>query len=149
MLPEAIELENLDLTAPPEVRPEQANGINVEFVGAVGPSHIAMRVHERGVGETRSCGTGAAAAALSDPSGPVKRTSRRGGSTYPAARSPSRRSRATVELTALPCSWPTERSASDALRKTGSRPSVLLRLSFSRHLREQFAISRPHEDEIP
>ena len=39
-------------------------GINVEFVRAVGPAHIAMRVHERGVGETRSCGTGAAAAAL-------------------------------------------------------------------------------------
>ena len=30
----------------------------------IGPGHIAMRVHERGVGETRSCGTGAAAAAL-------------------------------------------------------------------------------------
>ncbi|MDV3221098.1 diaminopimelate epimerase [Intrasporangium sp.] len=64
MLPEGIELENLDLTAPPEVQPEQPAGINVEFVKAIGPAHIAMRVHERGVGETRSCGTGAAAAAL-------------------------------------------------------------------------------------
>lgn len=64
MLPEGIELEHLDLTAAPEVQPEQPEGVNVEFVRAVGPGHIAMRVHERGVGETRSCGTGAAAAAL-------------------------------------------------------------------------------------
>ena len=48
----------------PELHPEPADGANVEFVRAVGPGHIAMRVHERGVGETRSCGTGAAAAAL-------------------------------------------------------------------------------------
>ncbi|GAA1970666.1 diaminopimelate epimerase [Terrabacter lapilli] len=64
MLPEGIELEHLDLTAAPEVQPDQPEGVNVEFVRAVGPGHIAMRVHERGVGETRSCGTGAAAAAL-------------------------------------------------------------------------------------
>ncbi len=64
MLPEGIELDQLDLTAAPEVHPEQPEGVNVEFVKAVGPGHIAMRVHERGVGETRSCGTGAAAAAL-------------------------------------------------------------------------------------
>ncbi|ADD44214.1 diaminopimelate epimerase [Stackebrandtia nassauensis] len=37
-------------------------GVNVEFI--TGPAnHITMRVHERGVGETRSCGTGAVAAA--------------------------------------------------------------------------------------
>jgi diaminopimelate epimerase len=36
-------------------------GVNVEFVVPVGPRHVAMRVHERGVGETRSCGTGAGA----------------------------------------------------------------------------------------
>ena len=38
--------------------------LNVEYVEDLGPTAIAMRVHERGVGETRSCGTGAAAAAL-------------------------------------------------------------------------------------
>ena len=36
-------------------------GVNVEFVVSRGPRHVALRVHERGVGETRSCGTGAAA----------------------------------------------------------------------------------------
>ena len=37
------------------------DGVNVEFVLRVGERHVAMRVHERGVGETRSCGTGAGA----------------------------------------------------------------------------------------
>ena len=37
-------------------------GVNVEFVVRRGARHIAMRVHERGSGETRSCGTGAGAA---------------------------------------------------------------------------------------
>ncbi len=64
MLPEEIPLEGLDLTEAPEIHPDPADGANVEFVRAVGPGHIEMRVHERGVGETRSCGTGAAAAAL-------------------------------------------------------------------------------------
>jgi len=45
-------------------------GVNVEFVVRRGPQHVAMRVHERGSGETRSCGTGACAvmvtAALAD-----------------------------------------------------------------------------------
>lgn len=36
-------------------------GVNVEFVVRRGPRHVAMRVHERGSGETRSCGTGACA----------------------------------------------------------------------------------------
>ncbi len=43
----------------PELYPE---GVNVEFVVRRGPRHLAMRVHERGSGETRSCGTGACAA---------------------------------------------------------------------------------------
>ena len=36
-------------------------GVNIEFVVRRGPHHVAMRVHERGSGETRSCGTGACA----------------------------------------------------------------------------------------
>ena len=36
-------------------------GVNVEFVVRRGERHLAMRVHERGSGETRSCGTGACA----------------------------------------------------------------------------------------
>jgi diaminopimelate epimerase len=38
-----------------------ADGVNVEFAADVAPHHLVMRVHERGVGETRSCGTGACA----------------------------------------------------------------------------------------
>jgi diaminopimelate epimerase len=64
MLPEGIDLAGLDLTVAPEIQPEPADGANVEFVRPIGPGHIEMRVHARGVGETRSCGTGAAAAAL-------------------------------------------------------------------------------------
>ena len=44
--------------------PAFSDGVNVEFVVHRSPAHIALRVHERGVGETRSCGTGAAAAAV-------------------------------------------------------------------------------------
>ncbi len=47
------------------------DGVNIEFVVRRGPDHIAMRVHERGVGETRSCGTGSCAAAIATaPDGP-------------------------------------------------------------------------------
>ncbi|MEV5185384.1 diaminopimelate epimerase [Streptomyces werraensis] len=50
----------------PSFAPEAAypDGVNVEFVVDRGPRHVAMRVHERGVGETRSCGTGACAVAV-------------------------------------------------------------------------------------
>jgi diaminopimelate epimerase len=64
ILPPEMDLDGLDLTEPPAVSPTPEHGTNVELVRAIGPGHIAMRVHERGVGETRSCGTGAAAAAL-------------------------------------------------------------------------------------
>jgi diaminopimelate epimerase len=40
------------------------DGVNIEFVVARAPHHVAMRVHERGSGETRSCGTGACAVAV-------------------------------------------------------------------------------------
>jgi diaminopimelate epimerase len=49
----------------PRVDPPGAfpDGVNYEFVLGRGPRRIAMRVHERGVGETPSCGTGICAAA--------------------------------------------------------------------------------------
>ncbi|MEV8118120.1 diaminopimelate epimerase [Streptomyces xiamenensis] len=51
------------LLSPPQVRPAEVypHGTNVEFVVDRGPRHVALRVHERGSGETRSCGTGACA----------------------------------------------------------------------------------------
>ena len=63
-LPPQVDLDTLDLTRAPRVRPEPEHGTNVEVVRPMGPGHVAMRVHERGVGETRSCGTGACAAAI-------------------------------------------------------------------------------------
>ncbi|WP_274919431.1 diaminopimelate epimerase [Streptomyces sp. WZ-12] len=53
-----------DLRTPPTVTPADAYpaGVTVEFVAVRGPQHLAVRVHERGVGETRACGTGACAA---------------------------------------------------------------------------------------
>ena len=50
------------LLAPPALDPVGA--ANVEFVQTVAPGHLRMRVHERGSGETQSCGTGACAAAV-------------------------------------------------------------------------------------
>lgn len=62
------ELAGLDLHRAPSLDPVPADGANVEFVvpGAIGDGvgSIRMRVHERGVGETLSCGTGAVAAAM-------------------------------------------------------------------------------------
>ncbi|TAL46297.1 MAG: diaminopimelate epimerase [Salinibacterium sp.] len=64
------ELDAADLGAAPVIDPAPEHGANVEFVVAAEPlvkdgvGHIRMRVHERGSGETLSCGTGAVAAAL-------------------------------------------------------------------------------------
>ena len=62
------------LDAPVHDEGEYPHGVNVEFVVRRGDAHVAMRVHERGSGETRSCGTGACAvmvaAALADGVGP-------------------------------------------------------------------------------
>ena len=63
-LPESVDLNRLDLSRAPVVNPTPPQGTNVEFVRPHGLGHISMRVYERGVGETRSCGTGACAAAL-------------------------------------------------------------------------------------
>lgn len=76
-------VESLDDAGPLLEAPEHdpttyPDGVNVEFVVRRGERHVAMRVHERGSGETRSCGTGACAvmvaAAVADGLGP--------GSTY-------------------------------------------------------------------
>ena len=69
-LAELSELAGTNLTAPPSVQPEPEHGTNVEFVVPAEPlvedgvGLVTMRVHERGVGETLSCGTGACAAAV-------------------------------------------------------------------------------------
>jgi diaminopimelate epimerase len=60
-------VEDLDDAGPLLDPPEHdaatyPDGVNVEFVVRRGARHLAMRVHERGSGETRSCGTGACAA---------------------------------------------------------------------------------------
>lgn len=63
-VPTVAELDALDLTRPPLVEPAGPLGQNVEFVVRRGPRWLQMRVHERGVGETRSCGTGICAAVV-------------------------------------------------------------------------------------
>lgn len=54
-----------DLIVAPTYSPREAfpDGVNIEFVERLADDHIRMRVHERGVGETQSCGTGACAVA--------------------------------------------------------------------------------------
>jgi diaminopimelate epimerase len=64
------ELAGLELDYVPELDPRLPAGANVEFVVPGEPlvrdgiGHVRMRVFERGVGETLSCGTGVAATAL-------------------------------------------------------------------------------------
>ena len=55
-----------DLKVAPVVTPAEdyPEGVNVEFVELVDEREVKMRVFERGVGETRSCGTGTCAVAL-------------------------------------------------------------------------------------
>ncbi len=59
------DLDQLQLQAPPRWDPSEEfpDGVNLEFVRQLGAHHIGMRVYERGVGETHSCGTGTVAAA--------------------------------------------------------------------------------------
>jgi diaminopimelate epimerase len=46
-----------------ETDPRFPHRTNVEFIAVTGPDELAMRVWERGVGETLSCGTGVCASA--------------------------------------------------------------------------------------
>jgi diaminopimelate epimerase len=57
-------LGSLDIA--PTVSPSSSypEGVNVEFVEITAPFEAKMRVHERGSGETQSCGTGTCAVAL-------------------------------------------------------------------------------------
>jgi diaminopimelate epimerase len=59
------ELAALDVAAPVSFdRTQFPEGVNVEVLTAQHNGAVSMRVHERGVGETRSCGTGTVAAAV-------------------------------------------------------------------------------------
>ena len=55
------DLKNAPLVTPEDSYPE---GVNVEFVEFGSDRDLKMRVFERGVGETKSCGTGTCAVAL-------------------------------------------------------------------------------------
>ncbi|WP_022910009.1 diaminopimelate epimerase [Aestuariimicrobium kwangyangense] len=73
LLDEGTDLAGLPVQQQPRWQPSEAfpEGANVEFVVPTGERSIALRVHERGSGETLSCGTGvvAAAAAFARASG--------------------------------------------------------------------------------
>jgi diaminopimelate epimerase len=58
-------LAELDVAAPVSFDHDQfPDGVNVEILTVPVDGVVRMRVHERGVGETRSCGTGTVAAAV-------------------------------------------------------------------------------------
>ncbi|QGQ19621.1 diaminopimelate epimerase [Cellulomonas sp. JZ18] len=72
VLADVDDLARVELVHAPDVTPVPAQGTNVELVVPLGEEtlddgtvagRVRMRVHERGVGETQSCGTGAVAAA--------------------------------------------------------------------------------------
>lgn len=59
------ELAGLDVAAPVTFDHAQfPEGVNIEVLTAPADGAVRMRVHERGVGETRSCGTGTVAATV-------------------------------------------------------------------------------------
>ncbi|MGI9316321.1 MAG: diaminopimelate epimerase [bacterium] len=65
-----IEVENVDTAEVATLGPEVENHqrfparVNAGFMQVMSPRHIRLRVHERGVGETLGCGSGACAAVV-------------------------------------------------------------------------------------
>lgn len=79
VLDDLDQLAALDLTRQPSFDAEvYPTGVNIEFIVPNSAHDLRMRVHERGVGETMSCGTGVVAAAaaqlarLGQPTGEVQ-----------------------------------------------------------------------------
>ncbi|WIY83650.1 diaminopimelate epimerase [Propionimicrobium sp. PCR01-08-3] len=65
-LDDRAELGALDLLTAPTFDPAvYPSGVNIEFIVPAADDQVAMRVFERGVGETQSCGTGVIASAVS------------------------------------------------------------------------------------
>ncbi|MEV6718409.1 diaminopimelate epimerase [Lentzea sp. NPDC051208] len=66
-----VPVDSFDLTVPPGFDPLMfPHGVNVELINVLDPESarggaLRMRVYERGVGETRSCGTGTVACVAS------------------------------------------------------------------------------------
>jgi diaminopimelate epimerase len=70
-----VPVESFDLTVPPGFDPVMfPHGVNVELINTIGDNALRMRVYERGVGETRSCGTGTVASVASWLAGQGKTT---------------------------------------------------------------------------
>lgn len=59
----AAELDAMQFAQPAFDHSFFPEGVNVEVLTELNDGHVHMRVWERGVGETRSCGTGTVAAA--------------------------------------------------------------------------------------
>lgn len=70
-----VPVSSFDLTVPPGFDPVMfPHGVNVELINTIGDNALRMRVYERGVGETRSCGTGTVASVASWLAGQGKTT---------------------------------------------------------------------------
>ena len=123
------DVDALDLTGPPGYdRALFPHGVNVEFVSPVpadgaGPQ-VRMRVHERGVGETRSCGTGTVAR------GGGRAARGRPGHRHGRVHTPGGRLRVTVGpgthacCTARRCWWPPGRWPRLVGRRSPSRGNL-------------------------
>lgn len=66
LLVDDVELAEVEKLGPLiENHPQFPERVNAGFMQIVSPEHVVLRVYERGVGETKACGTGACAAVVS------------------------------------------------------------------------------------